>query len=520
MDPSIAACAGYICEPSSADAIKNTAHYFFQSRQFAKSAAFFKKIRLLNPADYVSMYNEGASLLLIRSIDDACNLFKHCLILAPDHAHSWGGLGGASLVIRDYYAGAVFYRRAHRLEANIPALALHAAICLAKTSRPLAAAEVLLNLLDRLTDTETMSAETVLAELSINLMAAPDSPSMTALMNRAEHKRPVEIARFCGFRYIAAVLSANGPVMATAFDEWRRLRPQDEVASINFLMRRALSNYGGYRRREPDDAKNVKIMISSLSHYGRLTHTIKNYIEARMFCDDNGYELQTPDWQGHYLFDLDDPKISDPPDLFVPCGLDTASIIAELIRNRSDASKLSIDISEPDLAGFHIAHKERIRRLLRFRPLWERLFSIEAERLMERKTRLVSLHIRLGDMEEEANVKAYGSLNFDCYRDLIDERRGDDVLIYISTDDPARVRSEFAGREFVCGDGFGDGMKIFSHLFDFYMLRRSDVVAVSRGGFARLACMLNTRASEFLQPDDKANPTALVPYDPWSGGAS
>ena len=263
-----------------------------------------------------------------------------------------------------------------------------------------------------------------------------------------------------------------------------------------------------FHRRGPAGGRGV-LSVSSLNSYGRLAHTFYDYISARLYAEKYGLDLETPEWAGALLFDLDDPLMDKP----------RRNILNDHdgFRKRFRAGLLG-DAGEPVrdvdvFLGWPViklteiaAHRATVQRWMTPRAVWSPWLRPAVDRLNAAGETIVAVHIRRTDRSLE------GGVDFAAYRawlgQMWDTQRR--PVLLLATDDPT-VLPEFASYAPHTLHSLGEPWRGQEHLQDFHLLMNADVVALSYGGFARLAAAFGSRARLVVEPDRGAGGFRPVP---------
>jgi hypothetical protein len=252
----------------------------------------------------------------------------------------------------------------------------------------------------------------------------------------------------------------------------------------------------------------ARLTMSTLGANGRFGNQLLQYGFLRMYAAEHGLAVETPDWLGRDLFDLQDPL----PGKRLPLVRESeADFVASLNREIPQVW------SNADLWGYCCYPSGRLRRhrdLFRdlFRPgrSVEPLVSAAAARLRERGDTLVAIHLRRGDFGYGRFWIAPGA----WYAEWLDSfwhtlRR---PVLYVATDDAAVIAELARFRPLGAAD-LGLAVPGAEFYPDFHLLAQADALAISNSSFSFAAAMLNTRARRFVRPDRSRG--ALVAFDPW-----
>lgn len=258
--------------------------------------------------------------------------------------------------------------------------------------------------------------------------------------------------------------------------------------------------------RRPHAPLERSVALSSIDHFGRFAHQVNEYILTWIYAREAGLSLETPDWIGHLLFDLDDP-----PARRMPVVRDGNKRMNDFLFGRSRQCPAGVDFFSPDpLERFDARFRTAVQERLRFRPVWHERLAPLMEGLRADGRTVVALHLRRGDMTALRKPPP-----MDWY---IDWLRGlwtklERPVLYLCSDELDKVRPIFAEFKPVSLNDVAVPWEDIAFVQDFYVLANADVVGVSDGNFARLAALLNTRATLFGEADPAAQ--AIIPYAPW-----
>lgn len=251
-----------------------------------------------------------------------------------------------------------------------------------------------------------------------------------------------------------------------------------------------------------------RLAMSTLGANGRFGNQLLQYGFLRMYAHQHGLALETPDWIGRDLFDLDDPL---PPGPLPVVSEESADLVASLNR---DIPAVYADV---DLWGYccyptgRLArHRELFRRLFRPGRKVQSAARTALARLRTRGATLVALHLRRGDFGYGRFWIAPSSW-YAAWLDTLWPRFERPVL-YVASDDPAAAADFRRFRPLARGD-LGVAVPGAEFYLDFYLLAEADAVAISNSTFSFAAAMLNARARAFVRPDRGQG--GLVPFDPW-----
>lgn len=251
-----------------------------------------------------------------------------------------------------------------------------------------------------------------------------------------------------------------------------------------------------------------RLAMSTLGANGRFGNQLLQYGFLRMYAAAHGLALETPDWIGRDLFDLDDPL---PPGPLPVVSEESVDLVASLNRETPAVH------ADADLWGYCCYPTGR---LARHRDLFRRLFQpgrkvqsaarTALARLGERGATLVALHLRRGDFGSGRFWIAPSSW-YGAWLDSLWPRLERPIL-YVASDDPAAAADFQRFQPLALGD-LGAAVPGAEFYLDFHVLAEADALAISNSTFSFAAAMLNARARTFVRPDRGRG--GLVSFDPW-----
>mgnify|MGYP000872163104 FL=1 len=280
--------------------------------------------------------------------------------------------------------------------------------------------------------------------------------------------------------------------------QWLKSQISSTSSALSCLRLRQSAPAGTRFPRRARSGRGV-LSVSSLNSYGRLAHTFYDYISTRIYAEKYGLEVETPEWAGALLFDLDDPLMSKPQRSIL---LDHDGFRARfrdgLLHDTPDPIQgVDVFLGWPVMELTEIAaHRTVVQSWMRPRALWDPWLRPAVDRLDAMGETIVAVHIRRTDRSLE------GGVDFPAYRAWLGQMW--DTLhrpvLLVATDDPS-VLPEFAPFAPHTLRSLAEPWKGLEHLQDFHLLMNADVVALSYGGFARLAAAFGTRARLVVEPD-------------------
>ena len=257
--------------------------------------------------------------------------------------------------------------------------------------------------------------------------------------------------------------------------------------------------------------RRPSVTFRNLGQWGRFGNQVFEYAFVKIFGKRHRLAVQTGRWPGNQLFGANDP-LFDPKRQF-PQHLESTYALAD-----SQVANVPFRVVNYDLCGvfqYHSAYyapeKAYFRKLLTPVPALKGLLDESLARVRAGAKTLVVLHLRRGDYGYGMFFIAPNAWYQEWLKALWPTL--DSPMLYIATDEPAKVTGDFAEyRPVTAADlklpSFGA-----DYYPDYYVLSQADHVAISNSSYSFSACMLNERGRTFLRPDLFLG--RLAPFDPW-----
>lgn len=259
------------------------------------------------------------------------------------------------------------------------------------------------------------------------------------------------------------------------------------------------------------------VTSSTLASHGRFAHNVLEYVLVRLYAEKHGYVLETPEWVGGYVFEIDDPLPSRP---YRPFYYPRQPLNRSLDGSPAAPSPppAGVDFRSPLFLLRHDGeYRERVQSWLRPRPVWAPFLDPALERLRERGDTVVAIHIRRGDFVQFNYPITETAWYVRWLHELWPTLKR--PVLYIASDDLAGVRADFAAFAPVVRADVAPDWPGLDFLQDFHVLMQADVVGVSAAsGFSLLAAQLNRQARLFVEPDVAGR--RIRPFAPWTPGTS
>lgn len=283
------------------------------------------------------------------------------------------------------------------------------------------------------------------------------------------------------------------------------------IKSIAFLRASLLRSGQDAPPRRAYDPAGPALASSTLATHGRFAHNVLEYVMLRLYADRFGLQMTTPEWVGHYAFDLDDP--------LMPLTLRPAVFPRQLLNDEIDGapgpSLADRDVRSPLwLFQHHVRHREKVQSWLRLRPQWSPHLDPVMEGLRARGRTVVALHLRRGDFLQAKYPISQTGWYVDWLRRLWP--RLDAPVLYIASDDLAGVKRDFAEFSPLSLNDLAEPWQALEFMQDFHVLMQADIVGVSsKSGYSFLAALLNRHARLFAEPDLETG--RIRSFAPWVG---
>lgn len=424
----------------------------------------FRNAASLQPDLVSARYNVGALLMEAGDIDAAVPSLQAALDRQPDHVNALHQLGLA-LRRRDDREGAL----SHLLKAS--RLAPDRGDIAAETS------DVLL-MLGR---TDEAAAE---AERAASI--APDLYQAHAVAAKALEANGRDDDALASWERAIA----SNPGFGEAFS--RR--------ALLFLKRR----WGPACAPRPQADQGRRVSASRLGLDGRFGNQLLQYGFLRLYAERHGLTLETPEWLGRHLFDLDDPLPGAP----LP-AIDEQRIDLAADRTGRFAQHDIHGYFCGDVSGW-AAERERFRTL--FRPGRHAAPIMDAALSQVRRAgrTLVAIHLRRGDYGWGPFWIAPTTWYLDWLSRIWSDL--DKPVLFIATDDP-ETADAFRTYRPIIGRDLPAAPEGIEFLPDFHVLSQADILATSNSTFSGVAALINPAANACFRPD--RNMGALMQFAPW-----
>lgn len=504
----------------------------------------------LNPHNADALHDLGLTLRYAEQAEEGIEVLLQALAVRPDHVMALMNLGTALTELGEHERARAAQRHAVALAPDMAEVqyndgnTLHAGGALEQSAAAfrravrlgLAAAQPRIGMalgdLGRFDEAE--------AELRRDLLSGGDVPttieSLTRLFIRSGRldqgrllftglAQNEEIGRTYRGECMAALadldlqdgnLERCAALSAAVRGDSGRLFTVRTLAALRLTLRSL-----GLTLKRPDNPHpgRPSVTSSTLASHGRFAHNVLEYVLVRLYAEKYGYVLETPEWVGGYVFEIDDPLPSRqyPPFYYPRRPLNRH--LEEPQNEKGSVTQTSpppsgVDFRSPLFLLHHgEEYRERVQSWLRPRRVWAPFLDSALERLRERGDTLVAIHIRRGDFVKFNYPITETTWYVRWLHELWPTLKR--PVLYIASDDLAGVRADFAAFAPVVRADVAPDWPGLDFLQDFHVLMHADVVGVSAAsGFSLLAAQLNRQARLFVEPDVAGH--RIRPFAPWT----
>jgi hypothetical protein len=272
------------------------------------------------------------------------------------------------------------------------------------------------------------------------------------------------------------------------------------------------------KHKDPGESEQPVLTMNSLGKLGRFGNQIFQYAFLKIYAEKHKLRLEIPEWDGQYLFGCSDPVVKR--------RLPVVHQVNYRL-NEDPIPSLPFTLENVDLWGYfqyHTSFYAPYRNLFcsLFKPIPEIESKMqEAVSLLRSKGKtIVSLHLRRGDFGTRKEWDFAFIAPCDWYKEWLGTfwNRLESPVLFIASDEPEKVLSDFKEYNPVTSTTLGIELPAAEFYPDFYILSKSDIVAISNSSFSFSASMLNDKATTFVRPDPEQK--KLVSFDPWNSEVS
>ena len=468
-----------------------------------EAIACYRRAAAISPADPRSYAGLGMPLVAAGRLAEAAAAYRHYVRLFPDNGAGHRNLAVVIQSAGDLAGALPHFRRACELGDLASRTLLAYALKQLGRNRE---AETLLRQL--LTEPDALSVDAVELEALGDILKSEGRLDDLRQFCRSlrQHRTQAGMART-----LAAESYLDGGDWAGALRElggldWNHGR-YFTVRSLA-LFHQDLATRGLARPSRRAGRGGGAVSMLSLAARGRFAQNVLEYLLVRLYTEQAGLDLETPEWVGQWFFELDDPPVSARR----PMVSHMRRRLNDLVAGKPAEPLVEVDIDAPyTLYRFDPIYRERIRSWLRPRPQWRDRLDPVMDRLRRRGRTVVAIHIRRGDFAQFN----YPITRTQAYLDWLDRHWPglDAPVLYVASDAPAEVKQDFARFDPVSIHDLECRWPGQEFAQDFHVLSSADIVGISaRSGFSFLAALLNGRARLCLKPEGSA---AIAAFDPW-----
>jgi len=261
-------------------------------------------------------------------------------------------------------------------------------------------------------------------------------------------------------------------------------------------------------RYEDNNFSLIGISIDSLAYYGRFGHQMSEYLLVRTLSDKYNIPLETPEWVGDYVFELNDCENKYPR---TTVKYDAAKII-EIADKSFGLELIGKDFFSP---GYPLKWdkelNKKIKNIFVFRQHLKNMLDLLIKKLQNEKEYIIAFHLRLGDRTETLSE----TNSIDCYLHWLEKNWESypNACLYIASDNVEYAKEKFQKYNAKCITDFEIECPELDWLYDFYVLCNANIVGISHSGFSIMASTINNVVgSKFYQPNSLIKD--LVPFYP------
>jgi tetratricopeptide (TPR) repeat protein len=255
----------------------------------------------------------------------------------------------------------------------------------------------------------------------------------------------------------------------------------------------------------PQAEQGRRVSASRLGLDGRFGNQLLQYGFLRLYAERHGLTLETPEWLGRHLFDLDDPLPGAP----LP-AIDEQRI--DLAADRTGR------FAEHDIHGYFCGdvsgwagEQERFRTLFRPGLHAAPIMNDALAQVRHAGRTLVAIHLRRGDYGWGPFWIAPTTWYLDWLSRIWSDL--DEPVLFIATDDPDTAEA-FRTYRPIIGRDLQAAPEGIEFLPDFHILSQADIIATSNSTFSGVAALINPAVGACFRPD--RNTGALRPFAPWN----
>ncbi|MBY0403055.1 MAG: alpha-1,2-fucosyltransferase, partial [Cyanobacteria bacterium] len=266
--------------------------------------------------------------------------------------------------------------------------------------------------------------------------------------------------------------------------------------------------------------KRGRLAVSCLGKIGRFANQLFQIAFVKCYAKDHYLDVETPAWDGQFLFGHSDPPVTPGLPLFKE---NVWTFTEEHSKILSLTNPLPSPLRNVDVWGYfqyptkyYLPHQDSIRQLFKPVPVVEAKMQLGLDRLCLQNKTLVGLHLRRGDYQGGNSFPCFYAAPSQWYLEWLEGFWDtlDNPVLYIASDDLESVLPDFEHYQPMTAESLGLSLPEAPYYPDFYVLTQCHVLAISNSSFSVMASMLNEKATIFVRPH--ADLKALIPFDPWN----
>jgi hypothetical protein len=260
------------------------------------------------------------------------------------------------------------------------------------------------------------------------------------------------------------------------------------------------------------------VTMNTLGEMGRFGNQFFQYAFLKIYAKKYNLEVMTSKWIGQYLYGHNDPT---PTHQFKTIN----EYDHPLFKNIFSYEKPPFE--NVNFWGFFQFHTNAYAPYKDyFRSLFQPVDGVKAimekgETILRSKGKtIVALHLRRGDYKGYGNVEGLSKIFYPAptnwYKDWLKNiwTTLDNPVLFVASDELVDVLDDFKEYNPVTSKDLYDNFSPADYYPDFFILSKSDIIAISNSSFSFAASMLNENCKGFYRAD--YNHKGVIPYDPWS----
>lgn len=305
------------------------------------------------------------------------------------------------------------------------------------------------------------------------------------------------------------------------------------------------------------------LTVPTLGIQGRWGNSLLQYIFLRVFANKYGFILETPDWIGRHIFELNDPIRSRAYTAFIKDSLsliedernypqfpfdinrmriypliDQGRVVYQIVKSESPCEKIFPTPSSAEIEGLFLVHtnmlapyKHAIMDMCKPIKSMSYLLQQATDKLRSLGDTLIGIHIRRGDFFDRYLSRGFELITpIEVYQQWLDEiiPTLQNPVVFICSDDDSMLEkfSAYKAVNFTTlGIDFSavlptpklapTQLQQTADFFpDWYLLTQCNILAISNSTFSFSAALLNSDVKRTFRPC--FNDNQLIEFDVWN----